>query len=455
MQAQPGANPADFYTKEFHVDPNLPMSEDCLYLNVWTPAKTAEERLPVMFWIYGGALQSGYTAEMEFNGERLARRGVIVVSAAYRTNVFGFLTHPEIIEEAKQENGAYANFGLLDQRAAISWVKENIHAFGGDADNITLFGQSAGAGSIQCHLTALENLGLFHKAIVQSGGGMFNLGNAMFPKLEEAAALGEDFFAHAGAKNLSEARAIDGEALLQAYLSYRGGFFSFAEDGQYVKGTPSKLFKENSRLPVRLIIGNTGNEFPIDPHAHSKEEFEAFSVRIFGEKAPVYMSLCGYPDATLEELNRRGRYISFQVGNMLWAQTNAQHRREPMYYYRFNPTYPGDKAGAFHSSELWFMFESLANCWRPFTGKHYDLARIMCNYWANFAKTGDPNGFDADGSPMPFWAPVDEKAYALLLGDEIRMDAEGPSTLEEFLINFYNERLDKDIDVPLTLDLEL
>ena len=129
MQYVPGANPEDFYAREWHVDPQIPMSEDCLYLNIWTPAVTGEEKLPVLVWYFGGAFQCGYTAEMEFDGERLARRGLIVVTVNYRVNVFGFLAHPELTAEHPE---APANFGCLDQQAGLLWVKRNIAAFGGD-----------------------------------------------------------------------------------------------------------------------------------------------------------------------------------------------------------------------------------------------------------------------------------------------------------------------------------
>ena len=166
MQAVPGVDQDNIYTREWNVDPEIPMSEDCLYLNVWTPASTADEKLPVFVWYFGGALQDGNTAEMEFDGERIARRGIVVVTVNYRLNVFGFLCHPEITAEAP---GAPANFGHLDQQFGTRWVKRNIAAFGGDPDNITIGGQSAGGGSVMSQLTSPQNDGLFQKAIVDSG----------------------------------------------------------------------------------------------------------------------------------------------------------------------------------------------------------------------------------------------------------------------------------------------
>ncbi len=218
LQRVPGANPntGAFYAREWHVDPEVPMDEDCLYLNIWTNAKTGKEKMPVMVWIYGGGLQEGYPWEMEFDGERIARRGVILVSINYRLNVFGFLTHPEIIKNSP--DGFVANWGFLDQKAGIDWVRRNIANFGGDPDNITIFGQSAGGGSVLAHLNSPMAKGAFEKAIVQSGGGMEVKGPAFnivpFLDLKGLAEQGKEFFSFIGAKNLAEAKAIDYKTIM-------------------------------------------------------------------------------------------------------------------------------------------------------------------------------------------------------------------------------------------------
>lgn len=164
VQDTPGLG-NDIYCREWHVDPEIAMSEDCLYLNIWTPAKTTEDKVPVLVWFFGGAFQWGYTAEIEFDGERLARRGIIVVTVNYRLNLFGFLAHPELTEEQPETP---TNFGHLDQRAGLLWVINNIKNFGGDPEHITMAGQSAGGMSVMVHLTNPSNMGLFKGAIVQS-----------------------------------------------------------------------------------------------------------------------------------------------------------------------------------------------------------------------------------------------------------------------------------------------
>ncbi len=166
MQHIPGEDPENIYTREWNVDTSIKMDEDSLHLNVWTPAKSADEKLPVFVWYFGGALHEGNTSEMEFDGERIARRGVVVVTVNYRLNVFGFLCHPEITAENPE---APANFGHLDQQFGTRWVQRNIAAFGGDPCNITIGGQSAGGVSVMAQVTSPQNAGLFQKAIVDSG----------------------------------------------------------------------------------------------------------------------------------------------------------------------------------------------------------------------------------------------------------------------------------------------
>ena len=152
----------DIYCREWHVDPEIPMSEDCLYLNVWTNAKSAHERKPVLVWFFGGAFQWGYTAEMEFDGERLARRGIVVVTVNYRLGALGFLCHPQLTRE---QPDAPCNFGCLDQQAGLRWVRRNIAGFGGDPDNITIAGQSAGGGSVMAQMACRDNEGDFRRAV--------------------------------------------------------------------------------------------------------------------------------------------------------------------------------------------------------------------------------------------------------------------------------------------------
>jgi len=377
VQPTPYYDPNDIYCREWSVDKDIPMGEDCLTVNVWTPANSADEKLPVYFWIYGGGWQTGFTAEMEFDGERIARRGIVVVTVNYRLNMLGFLCHPEITAENPEEP---ANFGLLDQRCAMLWVKENIAAFGGDPDNITIGGQSAGGGSV-LNQVAYGSRGIFKRALVHSGlfyspdGSFFHQRN-----LKEAEQCGVDFFNFIGAKNLAEARKIDLATLRQKWDEYGGFQKSIAtwipiRDDKFIKGDFLELMEAGQIEPLPFIIGHTHDEFlfPEDPAKPDGKKIR-----------PLEIAVQKYQEI-LEKIGKSG----------------------PNYYYEFDVPIPGwDNPGTFHSVDLWFWFETLAKCWRPFVGMQYDISRKMCNYLCNFVKTGNPNGKDSDDSLLPEW-----KAY--------------------------------------------
>jgi len=442
MQDVPGGNPNDFYAKEWHVDPDTPMSEDCLYLNVWTPAKHPEEKLPVFVWIFGGAFQGGYSSEMEFDGERMARRGIVVVSMNYRVNIFGLLAHKELSDE--NPNGPSTNFGLLDQRAALLWVQRNIAAFGGDPNNVTIGGQSAGAGCVLNHIVSPLTDGLFNKAIMQSGGGLRTKVFLPSKNKQEAEQLGEEFFKFAGIKSLSDARAMDAKELFNYYVSFREkhGFTCFQPcvDGYYLQEDPSEAVIHGKHKDIPYMLGQTsGEQFGIP---NNLEDFTQSIRRRYPQEADRILAAANVTTVeTMQELFRSDAFNIRTLANVLFCKTQLMQKRNthPTYLYYFAPTtIPGDNAGAFHSSELWFMFETLAKSTRPFNGKHYDLAHDMCNYWTNFIKNGDPNGVRADGSPMVKWNPFTEAETGMLClnEDNIRME-EAESELMRVMYDIY------------------
>ena len=367
------------YDREWHVDNKIAMSEDCLYLNVWTPANSKDEKLPVLIWIYGGGFQWGYTPEMEFDGEQLARRGVIVVSIAYRLGAFGFMAHEEITKEAPD---APANFGLLDQQAAIKWVYDNIEAFGGDKEKITIAGQSAGGSSVMHQLTCKRNFDIIKGAVIFSGiirhpdeeSDIFKPVN-----LKKAEEKGAEFFKALGVSSLEEARKLSSKEILDGYNKFIGNnqrMFPII-DGFFCEGDPVERFVRGERANGPVISGNTADEFLM----------EGISI--------VEKSV----KSTFTDAKKNG-------------DTNN------LYYYRFDPDIPGDNAasdshpGTFHSCDLWFFFNSLNHCHRPYEGRHFDLARQMCDYFANFIKTGDPNGTGKDFRELPKWLPYEENSKA-------------------------------------------
>ena len=406
-QPTPGGS-NEFYDREWGTDPAIELNEDCLYLNIWTPALRGNRRdtrvvadhpLPVMVWIHGGAYQTGCTAEKEFDGSALARRGVVVVSVGYRLNVFGFLAHNRLREEAeaRHDDEPYANFGFLDQRAGIRWVVKNIAAFGGDPENITIFGQSAGASSVLAQICSPLNRGLFRRAIMQSGAGL-GMFNRHQQSLEDGHRTAKRLFEALGVSSLDEARQVPAAELLAAAEalpvppeSGREGDWSMmvnwvpCVDGRFITDQYARTIARGEQNEVEILLGNTTGEFM---------ETDA--------------------DGTLLPAG--------EVGNLKLIAEWIRGGRKAPYYYRFDVAMPGDDAGAFHSSELWFSFGTLATCWRPFVGWHYDLSRRMVAYWTNFAATGDPNGPDADGTPLPEWtryAPFGDDA--MRLGHRTRM----------------------------------
>ena len=392
VQDVPGLG-TDIYCREWHVDPETPMDEDCLYLNIWTGAKSADEKLPVLVWFFGGAFQWGYPSEMEFDGERLARRGVIVVSVNYRLNVFGFLAHPQLTREQPE---APANFGNLDQQAGLQWVIRNIAAFGGDPENITIAGQSAGGGSVLSQMACPDNKGLFQRAVIMSAmiRNPYEVKSIGMPEpLMEAEFNGQNFFDFLGVSDLEGARALDAFYIRDKYAEYvrQSPRMATVLDGRFCIGDPIQLFLEGNCADVDVMAGNTQDEFP---------------------------GLLKKDPADESDVSRWNG-IEYTIRS-IFGRRSEQGIGRRQYYYKFDTDIPGwDAPGTFHSSDLWFFFETLAKCWRPFTGHHYDLARQMCNYWCNFIRTGDPNGKDCDGTELPYWGTYTaESPCQMIFGTE-------------------------------------
>lgn len=405
VQDRPGLG-TDIYCREWHVDSQVEISEDNLYLNVWTPAKKTDEKLPVLVWYFGGGLQWGYPSEMEFDGERLARRGIIVVTVNYRLNVFGFISHPEITAENPDKP---TNFGYLDQQLATQWVKENIEAFGGDSENITIAGQSAGGGSVMAQLTNPANEGLFQRAIVMSGvigSPYLEAGFPNPPSLEEAEKWGEEYFKHLGVNSLEEARKLDFNVVLQKYNEFvrdHGRLFGTRDD-KFLFGDAARQAHLGKIIDVPIMAGNTEDEFLNAIAAADEEEMAGKAEALFGEDAKKFLA---FPEAHKQVQGRFATVSGIELSvKAIFEQRKAAGSANDFYYYRFRPDIPGDDhPGTFHSCDLWFFFETLAKCSRPYVGRHYDLARQMANYWANYIKNGNPNGADADGKIMPAWLP--------------------------------------------------
>ena len=349
------------YTPEFFFDGDPAFSEDCLYLNVWTPAAGKPgKKLPVTLWIHGGGYSAGWGFEPEMDGEEWARHGGVLVTFNYRLGLLGFLAHPAL--SAESEHGVSGNYGMLDQIAALKWVRANIAQFGGDPDHITLMGQSAGAMSVQTLVTSPFSKDLVAGAIIQSGGGLTDGPLLGGTPLAVAEASGKELMEWAGYETLEQMRAAPPEELLTIPMRY------MMEKKQYLMLSPV-----------------------VDGYAYPETFQEAAGA---GRIADVpYMMGC-----TLDDMGM----LASGVDRFCFAREAAGI---PAYAYQFARRLPTDGRegvlqGAFHSSELWYMFKSLRFCWRPFVQGDYDLAEQMITFWTNFAATGNPNGADPE-----VWTP--------------------------------------------------
>ncbi len=446
MRNHPG-NDEEFYTRELNpTAAEYSMSEDCLYLNIFSPAKTAEDNLPVFCYIHGGGYQDGYSYEVEFDGERIARRGVIVVMVSYRLGLFGFLAHPELTAETP-EGAAVSNFGLQDQSAAIHWIYENIVHFGGDPGRITICGQSAGAGSVQYQVCSPYNEGLIAGAICQSSVGFAYAENGLNDRcmtLKEAEAHGAEFFEKAGIRGLREARSLSAEDLMKRVrdVSDPGAMFGFmftpCIDGRLVTRSSSEAWYKDDFKTVPMMVGHCMGEALGGMFARiappTLEGFIAQAEAVYGDQAEEYLALCDvHSDDDVKALYRKGTFSSMLAGSRGFCELRSSMGK-PVWYYIFDHDIPGDDAGSFHGSDLWFMFDSLANSWRPFEGRHYDLARQVASYWTNFVKYGTPNnpeGTDYNGNPLPEW-----KAYTPEEKNVLRfLDKATPGSLAEDPVN--------------------
>lgn len=381
-------------------EPFEEFSEDCLYLNVWTPAERTDEKLPVFIWIHGGANVTGW-GHFPFNdGEAFAMRGVVFVSFNWRVNVFGWLTHPEL--DAENEQHISGNYGVLDQIEVIKWVKKNIAAFGGDPDNITVGGESAGASSTMNMCCTPLTRGMFRHASMQSGGGWDLFASNSMPTLE-ASESATDLKRLFGVNTIAEARKLPADEIVRrSNLPEAMGAYipSQVVDGVIFTETNRQACLNGRCHNVDYIIGNTAEETHMYEMPVDKELFISGVRGEYGEHADEYLALCDFLDddaAFAEHLRVRSAEI-LKTGVVAFAEVLAKEGR-PVYTYSFDRPLPGEDGGAFHSCELWYQFGTLPRSWRPFEGGDFELSRAMTDYWTNFSKTGNPNGGE-----LPKWS---------------------------------------------------
>jgi len=391
-------------------------SEDCLTLNVWTPAGAKTRPLPVMVWVHGGGFTSGGSSEPRQDGQALAARGVVVVSMNYRLGMLGFFVHPELTAESAQHNSG--NYGLLDMVAALAWVKQNVRAFGGDPQNITVFGESAGSFAVSMLMASPLSEGMLAKAIGESGAAFWNR-NGSYTSLAEREthdpALAKTVL---GTGDLAALRALPAESLAGNRALYGSTAFAPTIDGYFLPDSPLHLYEAGKQAHIPLLAGWNADESRYGV-THSKTpttaaSFTAQMVKEFGDKAT--QALAVFPAATdAEALASAGdfagdRFLVYATWHWIEAQTLTGGA--PVYRYRFDLASPPAKfhppgANASHADEIEYVFGTLdsrpGSVWRPEDRRVSDQ---MQSYWTNFARTGDPNG---DG--LPQW-PVYKAADA-------------------------------------------
>jgi para-nitrobenzyl esterase len=386
------------------------LSEDCLYLNVWTPAKAASEKRPVIVWIYGGGFNGGTTAVPLYDGANLAKRGIVFVSIAYRVGPFGFLASPELSRESKRGSGAY---GLEDQIAGLKWVQANIARFGGDPARVTLLGHSAGGFAVSMLAASPRAKGLFHGVIAESGANFApargsGWGGSNFDTLKFAEANGQAFLAKLGAADLAQARALPAPQVEAAQRAPGAPRFWPPLDGFVLTEDPHAAWRAGRFNDTPVIVGSNSDEGAMSVKRDmTPAEFERQIRAGYGARADLI--LAAYPHATPADAVRAAKQVardtSFGWPAYAWAGLQATHGKGRPYVYYFDRPTPQAPDGSSHGAEVGLVFGNLVREGRPApTDEDRALSDRMQRYWINFARTGDPNG---DGLPQwPAFAPA-------------------------------------------------
>jgi para-nitrobenzyl esterase len=401
-----------------------PISEDCLYLNIWTPAKSADDRLPVMVWIHGGGFEHGTGGAIGYDGENLALKGVVVVTINYRLGILGFLALPELDAESPQH--VSGNYAFMDQIAALQWVQRNIAAFGGDPGRVTIFGESAGSVSVNILMASPLARGLFARAIGESGGSF-----GPMPSLADAEKSGQKFASKFGVTQdvLKSLRAKDPDDLIKASTD---DDVQIIVDGWVLPQNVYTIFAEGKQNDVPLIVGNNANEgtlFPPPKGSLTTAEFADDARQSYGTFAKQFLE--AYPAGSSDQEAIDAYFASVRDGHFgwdmrIWARmaTETGHRRAYRYYFSRVPPGRGERLGAFHGSEIAYVFENF-----PYRIFYQDadkqLGEIISSYWGNFARTGDPNGTpDTKSAGAPNWPIYDpSKDDVLELGDQVSVQS--------------------------------
>jgi len=404
--------PQPFYcwSEEFIAQPE-PISEDCLYLNVWTTAKSKNEKQPVFLWIYGGGLTSGSANCAIYDGEEMAKKGVVFVSINYRVGVLGFMAHPELSKESG--HNASGNYGFLDQIASLKWVQKNIAAFGGDPGNVTIAGQSAGAFSVTALIASPLAKGLFHKAIAQSGG---LLSNMLSQNLAQSEQKGMAFMKKANATSIAELRKKSADEIQALSNNQELGRFGTTLDGYVLPLDLKEHFKKGLQNQTPVLTGwVTGDGSFLGNTEMTVEEYKKEAQNKYGANATTYLDI--FPATTTAEVKAIKQKLTMLNFAALPSHLLAGFSTKATYLYQFSHV-PPDKPdfpnyGAFHTSEVPYTLHTLHTWKRPWQPVDKELENIISSYWVNFTKTGNPNGKD-----LPEWKSYEKQTGNVMLLDD-------------------------------------
>ncbi len=436
------------------------MSEDCLYLNVWTPAKSSKERLPVLVYFYGGGFVAGDGSEARYEGESMARKGIVALTVNYRLGVFGFLAHPELTKESPRH--ASGNYGLLDQAAALRWVQQNIAAFGGDPRRVTIAGESAGSISVSAQMASPLSKNLIAGAIGESGS---IIGALSAVPLAEGEQNGVKFAQSVGATSLAALRAMPAEQLLEATAKPGTPFPSPTIDGYLFPKSPVEIYAAGEQAHVPLLVGTNSEEMGyfgvLGREQPTLENYRKALARLYGDKADAVFKL--YPASTDAEVIDTAqelasdRFLGYSTWK--WIELATKTSGKPSFYYFYSRPRPAMRAemgnataglaggvvrgpqaanappkprGAVHSAEIEYAMGNLdSNKVYAWTPDDYKVSRVMQEYFANFIKTGNPNG-----AGLPNW-PTFDSGQRMTIDVDTRAEREKVRARYQFLEQFY------------------
>ena len=433
------------------------MSEDCLYLNVWTPALSANDRLPVLVYFYGGGFAAGDGSEFRYDGESMARKGIVSVTVNYRLSIFGFMAHPELTKESPHQ--ASGNYGLLDQAAALKWVSQNIAAFGGDPNRVTIAGESAGSVAVSAQMASPLSKNLIAGAIGESGS---ILGTLPAVPLSRGETNGIKFAEMAGAKSIAEMRKISASKLVEIGTNHEFELFSITVDGYFFLREPAAIFEAGQQAQVPLLAGWNSEEMNfrslMGQDAPTRENFTKAVQKAYGIQAAEVLKVYNpSSDGEVEQVATDlagDRFIGFSTWK--WSDLHAKTGSSPVYRYFYARPRPAMRSemgnavaglaggivkdasakktpaatGAVHSAEIEYALGNLPTNrvydWQP---EDYKVAEIMQSYFVNFIKTGNPNGL-----ALPSWHAVKSGSAAPVMHIDVNTRVETEKGRDRYLL---------------------